>query len=304
MLDFGCGQGDFLNTLADLRPDLTLFGFDPESGHEAERYTPVDDMAVVADGLGRPRVLLRDARAPLRRRDRMRSSPRPSGCSRPGGEVPDLGAGHRRPDPAAQGGQPGRAVPAAQRLLGRRAAGRLVRGVAPRRGPTTSGSPTRASTSGRCSPGSESGSRSATSPVRPFPALPWWLNSQVFARLRRRLSRPTPPGAGGRRSAGTLVVASSTGSTAAPRIGSSVQAQASRLSGGGSSCMASARQPMSLSSSPAVSAGSQRPVSATAGASGASGRNVTRPLTRDRADRPATGTAAGCGCSPPATAAA
>ena len=50
VLDFGCGQGDFLNTLADLRPDLTLIGFDPESGHEAERYAPVDDVAPPAAG--------------------------------------------------------------------------------------------------------------------------------------------------------------------------------------------------------------------------------------------------------------
>jgi SAM-dependent methyltransferase len=48
VFDYGCGQGDFLNTLADLRPDLTLIGFDPESGHEAERYTAIDDPATVA----------------------------------------------------------------------------------------------------------------------------------------------------------------------------------------------------------------------------------------------------------------
>jgi SAM-dependent methyltransferase len=47
VFDYGCGQGDFLNTLADLRPDLTLIGFDPESGHEAERYAPVADPATV-----------------------------------------------------------------------------------------------------------------------------------------------------------------------------------------------------------------------------------------------------------------
>lgn len=47
VFDYGCGQGDFLNTLADLRPDLTLIGFDPESGHEAERYTPVGDPTAV-----------------------------------------------------------------------------------------------------------------------------------------------------------------------------------------------------------------------------------------------------------------
>ena len=33
VLDYGCGQGDFLNTLADLRPDLSLYGYDPESDH-------------------------------------------------------------------------------------------------------------------------------------------------------------------------------------------------------------------------------------------------------------------------------
>ena len=49
VLDYGCGQGDFLATLADLRPDLTLYGFDPESGHEADRYVPVADPGVVPD---------------------------------------------------------------------------------------------------------------------------------------------------------------------------------------------------------------------------------------------------------------
>ena len=138
VLDFGCGQGDFLNTLADLRPDLTLIGFDPESGHEAERYTPVDDMTVVADESvdlvccfetlehlydDEIASFLADGRA----------------SARAGRRGPDLGAGHRGTDPAAQGSQPGGAVPPPQRLLGRRAAGRLVRGVAPRRAPTTSG---------------------------------------------------------------------------------------------------------------------------------------------------------------------
>jgi 2-polyprenyl-3-methyl-5-hydroxy-6-metoxy-1,4-benzoquinol methylase len=47
VFDYGCGQGDFLTTLANLRPDLTLIGFDPESGQEAKLYTPLDDPAAV-----------------------------------------------------------------------------------------------------------------------------------------------------------------------------------------------------------------------------------------------------------------
>ncbi len=50
VLDFGCGEGDFLNTLAELRPDLSLYGFDPESDHVPERYRLVDDMAAVPSG--------------------------------------------------------------------------------------------------------------------------------------------------------------------------------------------------------------------------------------------------------------
>ncbi|MGH9260065.1 MAG: class I SAM-dependent methyltransferase [Acidimicrobiales bacterium] len=48
VLDYGCGDGAFLKTLADLRPDLSLYGYDPESNHVPERYTPVDDSAAVA----------------------------------------------------------------------------------------------------------------------------------------------------------------------------------------------------------------------------------------------------------------
>jgi len=47
VLDYGCGDGAFLNALADARPDLSLLGYDPESGHVPERYTPVDDVAAV-----------------------------------------------------------------------------------------------------------------------------------------------------------------------------------------------------------------------------------------------------------------
>jgi SAM-dependent methyltransferase len=47
VLDYGCGEGTFLNALAEVRPDLKLFGYDPESGHVPERYELVTDMAVV-----------------------------------------------------------------------------------------------------------------------------------------------------------------------------------------------------------------------------------------------------------------
>jgi SAM-dependent methyltransferase len=50
VLDYGCGDGSFLNALAELRPDLTLYGFDPESNHVPDRYTLIDDVAPVADG--------------------------------------------------------------------------------------------------------------------------------------------------------------------------------------------------------------------------------------------------------------
>jgi 2-polyprenyl-3-methyl-5-hydroxy-6-metoxy-1,4-benzoquinol methylase len=50
VVDYGCGDGAFLNALADLRPDLTLYGFDPESHHVPERYTLVDDVELVAAG--------------------------------------------------------------------------------------------------------------------------------------------------------------------------------------------------------------------------------------------------------------
>jgi SAM-dependent methyltransferase len=50
VLDYGCGDGAFLNALAEMRPDLTLYGFDPESNHVPDRYTLIDDVDLVADG--------------------------------------------------------------------------------------------------------------------------------------------------------------------------------------------------------------------------------------------------------------
>ncbi len=48
VLDYGCGEGTFLNALGEARPDVRLLGFDPESGHVPDRYELVTDMADVA----------------------------------------------------------------------------------------------------------------------------------------------------------------------------------------------------------------------------------------------------------------
>ena len=50
VLDYGCGDGAFLNTLAARRPDLRLLGFDPESDHVPDEYTSVTDTGSVPDG--------------------------------------------------------------------------------------------------------------------------------------------------------------------------------------------------------------------------------------------------------------
>jgi SAM-dependent methyltransferase len=50
VLDYGCGDGTFLNALAEQRPDLTLYGFDPESNHQPERYTLINDVDEVDAG--------------------------------------------------------------------------------------------------------------------------------------------------------------------------------------------------------------------------------------------------------------
>jgi len=49
VLDYGCGDGAFLNALAARRPDLELLGFDPESNHVPDAYTSIDDVAGVPD---------------------------------------------------------------------------------------------------------------------------------------------------------------------------------------------------------------------------------------------------------------
>lgn len=44
LLDFGCGKGDFLNKISELKPNSKLLGFDPESGHASSKYNIVNSM--------------------------------------------------------------------------------------------------------------------------------------------------------------------------------------------------------------------------------------------------------------------
>lgn len=186
VLDFGCGQGDFLTTLAGLRPDLTLLGFDPESGHDADGYVPVDDTTTVATGSvdlvccfetlehlydGEIASFLAEAERVLA----------------PEGEVlisvPVIGG------PTLLLKEANRAI-----LFRRRSdysarelvAASLAGWVAPRPDDirvSHKGFDFRALFA-------RVGERFAVEDVAycPFPALPWWLNSQVFARLRPRPS--------------------------------------------------------------------------------------------------------------------
>jgi len=184
VLDFGCGQGDFLNTLAERRPDLTLVGFDPESGHGAERYTPVDDMASVGAGSvdlvccfeTLEHLYDDEIAAFLADADRVLV---------PGGEilisVPVIGG------PTLLLKEANRAILfrrrsdySAHELLAASLAGR----------PAPRPADIRVTHKGFDFRGllDRLGERFEVGDVArsPFPALPWWLNSQVFARLRRR----------------------------------------------------------------------------------------------------------------------
>ena len=49
LLDFGCGNGDFLNQLSTLRSDIILYGYDPASKHAGKHYTKITDLAGIAD---------------------------------------------------------------------------------------------------------------------------------------------------------------------------------------------------------------------------------------------------------------
>jgi 2-polyprenyl-3-methyl-5-hydroxy-6-metoxy-1,4-benzoquinol methylase len=47
VLDYGCGEGQFLKMLADRRPDLKLLGYDPFSIHGGGAYRKVDSISEV-----------------------------------------------------------------------------------------------------------------------------------------------------------------------------------------------------------------------------------------------------------------
>jgi 2-polyprenyl-3-methyl-5-hydroxy-6-metoxy-1,4-benzoquinol methylase len=49
LLDFGCGKGDLLDRLSDLKPQSTLYGFDPESNHTPSRYLSLSNLNNVLD---------------------------------------------------------------------------------------------------------------------------------------------------------------------------------------------------------------------------------------------------------------
>ena len=49
LLDYGCGKGDFLNRISDLRPSTILYGFDPESGHASEKYDIISNIKNIDD---------------------------------------------------------------------------------------------------------------------------------------------------------------------------------------------------------------------------------------------------------------
>lgn len=44
VLDYGCGDGAFLSALVEARPDLRLYGFDPESSPDGDGFTVVDTL--------------------------------------------------------------------------------------------------------------------------------------------------------------------------------------------------------------------------------------------------------------------
>jgi SAM-dependent methyltransferase len=193
VLDFGCGQGDFLNTLADLRPDLVLLGFDPESDHEPDRYAPVRSIDDVPDASvdvvccfeTLEHLYDDEIAAFLDAADRVLV---------PGGavsiSVPVIGG-------------PTLLLKEANRVL-------LFR----RRSDYSARELMAASLAGRPAPRpddirvshkgfdfrvllAEVGERFEVTDTAytPFPALPWWLNSQVFARLHRPADRrPGPDG--------------------------------------------------------------------------------------------------------------
>jgi SAM-dependent methyltransferase len=184
VLDFGCGEGDFLNTLSELRPDLSLYGFDPESNHVPDRYALVDDMAAVPAG-SVDLVCCFETLEHLYDGEIASFLSETARVLVPGGEVsisvPVIGG------PTLLLKEANRAVLfrrrsdySARELLAASLAGR----------PAARPDDIRVSHKGfdfrallrTLGARFDVGDTAYT----PFPALPWWLNSQVFARLRRR----------------------------------------------------------------------------------------------------------------------
>ena len=184
VLDYGCGQGDFLNALADLRPDLALLGFDPESDHQPDRYAAVRSMDEVPDGAvdlvccfetlehlydDEIRTFLDDAERVL---------------------VPD---GEVSISVPVIGGPPLLLKEANRVVLFRRPSDYSARELAAASlagRPATRPADIRVSHKGFDHRAllARLGERFDVTDVTrtPFPVLPWWLNSQVFARLRPR----------------------------------------------------------------------------------------------------------------------
>jgi SAM-dependent methyltransferase len=185
VLDYGCGDGAFLNALADLRPDLTLYGFDPESRHVPEHYTLIDDVDRVAAG-SVDMVCCYETLEHLYDKEIAELVAHTQRVLRDGGElsisVPIIGGPplllkelnrmvmfRRRTDYSAgellraaflgkPAARPDDIRPTHKGFDFRALAARLDEDLAP-----------------------------ATSPaLSPFPRLPWWANSQVFLRYRPR----------------------------------------------------------------------------------------------------------------------
>jgi 2-polyprenyl-3-methyl-5-hydroxy-6-metoxy-1,4-benzoquinol methylase len=184
VLDYGCGQGDFLNRLAELRPDLTLYGYDPESGHAPERYTPVDDVGAVPDG-SVDMVCCFEALEHLYDPEIATFVDQARRVLVHGGEVTI--------SVPVIGGPPLLLKEANRAMLFRRRSDYSARELLA------------AALAGRPAPRPDDirvthkgfdfrrllgalGERFEVTDAAstPFPALPWWLNSQVFARLRPR----------------------------------------------------------------------------------------------------------------------
>jgi 2-polyprenyl-3-methyl-5-hydroxy-6-metoxy-1,4-benzoquinol methylase len=49
LLDIGCGDGSFLNKLANIKPDAVLYGFDPEVETVLGKFVKVDSLSVLED---------------------------------------------------------------------------------------------------------------------------------------------------------------------------------------------------------------------------------------------------------------